>query len=281
MSSNAATQISRLMKEIADLRVSDSREAKKEPQIQARMNRANEAIQKARNESTIQSKRREVERASKDMAQVQEKRATISKKIADKQKQLVQYESQRSREEERERKKAAEEQKRLYRERERHEREVTSEMRRRKRLVVDTSIRNRRDAKDFFICHASEDKASFVRDLAKSLEDGGASVWFDEFTLRVGDSLRREIDAGLANSRFGIVVLSMHFFDKEWPQRELDGLVSLDMHGSTRILPIWHQVTKDVVLRHSPTLADRVALNTSLKTVDEIASELLEFLRTP
>ena len=281
MSSYAATQISRLVKEIADLKVTDSREAKKEPQIQARINRANEAIQRARNDSTIQSKRREIERASKELAQVQEKRATISTKIADKQKQQVQCELQRSREEERERKKAADEQKRLFRERERHERQITSEMRKRKHLVVDTSTLNPTDSKDFFVCHASEDKESFVRDLAKSLEEGGASVWFDEFTLKVGDSLRREIDKGLANSKFGVVVLSTHFFEKEWPQRELDGLVSLDMHGSTRILPIWHQVTKDIVLRHSPMLADRVALNTSISTVDEIVSELLEFIKAP
>ena len=52
-------------------------------------------------------------------------------------------------------------------------------------------------------------------------------MWFDKFILRVGDSLRRSIDYGLANSKFGIVVLSRSFFLKEYPQRELDGLVAL------------------------------------------------------
>jgi hypothetical protein len=47
---------------------------------------------------------------------------------------------------------------------------------------------------------------------------------FDEFTLSVGDRLRRSIDRGLANCRYGIVILSPMFFGKEWPQRELDGL---------------------------------------------------------
>ena len=132
--------------------------------------------------------------------------------------------------------------------------------------------------RDFFISHASEDKDSFVRELATSLEKGGASVWYDEITLKVGDGLRRKIEQGLANSRFGIVVLSTHFFAKEWPQRELDGLFALDLHGYAKILPIWHQITKDQVTRHSPMLADKVALNTSLKTVDEIACELLELV---
>ena len=52
------------------------------------------------------------------------------------------------------------------------------------------------------------------------------SVWFDELTLKVGDSLRRSIDRGLASSRFGIVVISPHFLSKEWPQKELDGLTA-------------------------------------------------------
>ena len=81
MSSNAATQIRRVMKKIADLKTSDSKEAKKESQILVRINRAREAIQRASSDSVIRSKRREVERTSKDLAQVREKRAIISKKL--------------------------------------------------------------------------------------------------------------------------------------------------------------------------------------------------------
>ena len=77
---------------------------------------------------------------------------------------------------------------------------------------------------DFFICHASEDKEDLVRRLAETLVTKGAKVWYDEFTLKVGDSLRQEIDRGLAKTKFGIVVLSQYFFDKPWPERELGGL---------------------------------------------------------
>jgi hypothetical protein len=97
-------------------------------------------------------------------------------------------------------------------------------------------------------------------------------------SLTIGDSLRRKIDEGLARSRFGVVVLSEAFFKKEWPQRELDGLVALETTGATRILPIWHKITKDEVYSRSPTLGDKVALNTSTKTVAEIAAELFELL---
>ena len=52
-------------------------------------------------------------------------------------------------------------------------------------------------------------------------------VWFDAFALTVGDSLRRSIDRGLAQSRFGIVILSEVFFAKHLPPLELDGLVAV------------------------------------------------------
>lgn len=97
--------------------------------------------------------------------------------------------------------------------------------------------------------------------------------------MKVGDSLRRTIDRGLVNSRFGVVVLSEHFFKKDWTNKELDGLVALETQGQTRILPIWHKVSKDEVARYSPTLADKVALNTSLKSISEITDSLMELLK--
>jgi hypothetical protein len=77
---------------------------------------------------------------------------------------------------------------------------------------------------DLFISHAHEDKETFVAELAQDLRSSGYSVWYDDFCLKPGDSLRRSIDRGLAESKAGLVVLSRHFFTKEWPQMELDAL---------------------------------------------------------
>ena len=71
---------------------------------------------------------------------------------------------------------------------------------------------------DVFISHASEDKPGFVRLLADKLKERRIEVWYDEFSLQVGDSLRQSIDQGLAKSRYGIVILSHHFFQKEVDQ---------------------------------------------------------------
>lgn len=133
---------------------------------------------------------------------------------------------------------------------------------------------------DVFISHASEDKDEVVRPLAQALRDQGLAVWYDEFELRIGDSLRRKIDSGLANSRFGIVVLSDAFFRKGWPNHELDGLVAMSVGGEQAILPIWHKISKAEVVRYSPSLADRVARSTANYTVEEIASEIVEVIRT-
>ncbi len=45
-----------------------------------------------------------------------------------------------------------------------------------------------------------------------------------------------------------------------------------------RILPIWRKVSKDEVVRYSAPLADKVALNTSLKGAAEIADDLMTLL---
>jgi Domain of unknown function (DUF1883)/TIR domain len=134
---------------------------------------------------------------------------------------------------------------------------------------------------DVFISHATEDKAEIVRPLAVALVGEGLRVWYDEFELRIGDSLRRKIDAGLAKSRFGVVVLSHAFFAKNWPQYELDGLVTREMTGEQIILPLWHRITKTEVIAQSPSLADKVARNTSDSTIEEIAREIADVIRNP
>jgi hypothetical protein len=127
---------------------------------------------------------------------------------------------------------------------------------------------------DVFISHASEDKDAVTRPLAEELRSRGVKVWLDEAELRIGDSLRRKVDAGLARSRFGVVILSRAFFAKGWPQYELDGIVSRSVSGEQTLLPLWHEISKDEVQRHSPSLVDKIARSTSQFTIAEIADEI-------
>jgi len=131
---------------------------------------------------------------------------------------------------------------------------------------------------DVFISHASEDKDEVVRPLALALKSEGLSVWYDEFEMKIGDSLRRKIDKGLANSRFGIVVLSKDFIRKGWTNYELDGIITKSVSDEQVLLPIWHNLTKKEVIDYSPSLADKLARNTSSFTVEEIATEIAEVI---
>jgi hypothetical protein len=115
---------------------------------------------------------------------------------------------------------------------------------------------------DVFISHASEDKDDIARPLAQALRDNGYRVWYDEFALTVGDSLRKSIDHGLAQSEFGVVILSKKFFAKHWPEQELNGLASKEVEGTKVILPVWHRVTAEEVHNFSPMLADRLGVTT-------------------
>jgi hypothetical protein len=130
---------------------------------------------------------------------------------------------------------------------------------------------------DVFISHATEDKQELVRPLAQALQSKGVAVWYDEFALKLGDSLRASIDYGLANSRFGVVVLSKHFFAKHWPVQELNGLATLEVSGNKVILPIWHKVNIEEVREFSPTLADKLA-STSDVGVDKLVEGILQIL---
>jgi hypothetical protein len=124
---------------------------------------------------------------------------------------------------------------------------------------------------DAFISHASDDKDRVTRPLAEALINRGFKIWYDEFELKIGKSLSESIDKGLTKSRFGIVILSKHFFSKSWPKRELRGLVAQEVANKGIILPIWHEISKEEVMRYSPPLADLVSISTEkgLNTVIE------------
>lgn len=127
---------------------------------------------------------------------------------------------------------------------------------------------------DIFISHAGEDKETVARPLAKALADRGWRVWLDELELTVGDSLSGRIDAALSKSRFGVVVLSPAFFEKPWPQRELQGLAAREViAGSKVILPVWHEMDQAFLVKHSPVLADRLGALTS-RGIGHVADQI-------
>lgn len=138
---------------------------------------------------------------------------------------------------------------------------------------------------DIFISHASEDKDEIAHPIANELRKRGFKVWYDEYILQLGDSLRKKIDEGLAQCRFGLVILSPNFFSKQWTQKELDALTAREVSKGTKvILPIWHNITAQDIEKYSPILAGRFAVSTSdglEKIIKQIIAVLTEFTIQP
>ena len=272
-------EVARHQKTLADLQKKLAGETKKEASKSDEIDRIERSISKSISVSALRSKKQQITRAMSAIADIQKKKADLSKKTADTNSRLHKAQESLMKEKEKERKKIHDAEKKREREQLNHQRSITQNLRSQFSYKTSEAPAKLRNVKyDVFISHASEDKEGFVKPLVEALQTDGYKVWYDEFTLKVGDSLRRSIDNGLRNSRYGIVVFSNAFFAKNWTQYELDGLVTKEMEGRKVILPIWHMVSKDQVQNYSPTLADKKAINSSLSTIDGIVSQLAEVL---
>lgn len=280
------SNIQRVQDELSSLQGRLSNESGNEADKAERIARIQGSLSPSMSASTRQSRLRESARLQSDLAAIQKKKSDLNKRIAEKTRDLHRYQADLVREQEREQKKIDAAEQRRRGEQRTYLRQLDQQLHDHRRKLHELGqAPNVRASEvpttyDLFISHASEDKDDFVRPLAEALTARGLRVWYDEFQLRIGDSLRQSIDRGLANSRYGVVVLSSSFFAKNWPQYELNGLVAREMNGIKVILPIWHKVTKNDVLAYSPSLADKVALNSSLLSIDEIAKGLADIVAT-
>ncbi|MEI3776070.1 TIR domain-containing protein [Pectobacterium brasiliense] len=293
ISSNQSS-IVRIQKDIASLQQKIAEESKKEARLLTQIQQTQRSITKNTSASTLSSKLTQIARYNEDIAKCNSKKSDISKTIANKTSELHRYETQLAKDEDTERKKQDADRKKKEKEQLDFQKKLTLEMEAKTRaiqaqikvtsqsLATHSHTSEEDDIQpeyDVFISHASEDKDSFARPFAERLKELGINVWYDEFSLSWGDSLRRKIDQGLGNSRFGIVVISKAFVTKPWTGYEFDGLVTREINGSGRILPIWHEISKAEVLKFSSTLADKKALTTSDFTIDEMAEQLLPLLK--
>jgi hypothetical protein len=127
-----------------------------------------------------------------------------------------------------------------------------------------------------FISHDARDKEAIAQPIAVELSTLGCPVWFDEFSIRVGDSLRESIEKGLKKCEKCIFVLTPQFLKNEkWAKREFDSIFTRELIEKRRvILPVWHSVTPDNVYQYSPILADRAAISWG-EGVEKVARKLL------
>ena len=273
-------KINHIQKAIEQLQKKLTNESSKEARKNDSIRKAVDRLNRTNISATAKSKQREIQRNEKAIIQIQKKKADLNKKIAQKTSSLHKAQNELYKEQDKEQKKLQKEIEHRDRESRRQVSSLLNQIENgNSHITSDSETQEATLSYHAFISHASEDKDDIVRPLSEKLQDQGFDIWYDEFELQVGDSLRRNIDKGLRHSKFGIVILSQNFFEKDWPQYELDGLVQKEILGGKVILPIWHKVTKDEVMKYSPSLADKVALSTASYSIDEIAGELYKALK--
>lgn len=126
-----------------------------------------------------------------------------------------------------------------------------------------------------FVLHDSRDKKFIARPLAMKLSGLGIPVWFDEFSLKLGDSLRESIEKGIKDTDYCILIVTKNFLTNNgWTKAEFNAVFSKEIVEKKKsMLPIWHEVSTEEVYEYSPSLVDRLAANWS-EGVDSVAAKL-------
>jgi hypothetical protein len=127
---------------------------------------------------------------------------------------------------------------------------------------------------DVFLSHASADN-EVATQLYDELAARGLDTWFDGAELRIGESLMRQIDRGIARSRCGVLLITEAFLrGRFWTEREMTALVG----GRRRVIPVRHGVAVEDLAAYSPILSDFVGLDMDLHGLDEIADQIASAL---
>lgn len=270
-------------RELTQLRHDLSKATSEAAAARVKASKATAAAGSARSESTVRQRLSEAAREEKKANAAEVRRGQIEKKIADKEKSV--FESQRRYEAdvERERKQAFAQMTASIAQRESQFHPSLGRAGGSFQPSVSPSLLDGVTGKDVFISHASEDKDEVARPLASALEVRGVTVWIDELSIAWGQPIRRAIEQGIANCTYGLVIISPSFMRKHWTQAELDALYGRQMgqaDGHGVILPLWHRVTADDVQRELPMVAGLKALNTAVSSVESIADDLADLVRS-
>ena len=84
------------------------------------------------------------------------------------------------------------------------------------------------EPKSVFLSHSSRDNA-FCERLALDLVGYDVKVWYDEWEIKVGDSLREKIAAGIETQDQLAVVLSRASVQSDWVQKELNAALAKEL----------------------------------------------------
>ncbi|MGX7198781.1 TIR domain-containing protein [Enterococcus nangangensis] len=280
----AQRTVNQLNKDIASLEKKMADLVKKEADRTKKIGTTQRSITKNTSASMLRTKSRQIEGYQKELAKVLSDKADINKKMADKRKRLSDATLKLQKEESTQAKSLVKQQEKVYATYEKQISDLTKQVTEQSAIATSSdNVFNSDGTEEFdvFLSHAAEDKESFCDEFSAILQEKhGLKVWYDSISIKWGDSIRAEIDKGLKKSKFGVVILSRNYIKKYWTNYELEALFQIESNGGKVILPIWHDITKKEIQDFSPTLAGKLAMNTSMMTPDEIAEKLNEIFQS-
>lgn len=132
---------------------------------------------------------------------------------------------------------------------------------------------------DVFLSHATADKIDYVDELKRSFEQLGINVFYDSDSIEWGDNWKDKIMRGLANSRFGVIVISENYFGREWTDIELKSLLSRQKaSGQKVVLPILYNTSIEKINRMYKNLSDIQFMDASIFNIQDITIQLARIL---
>jgi hypothetical protein len=134
---------------------------------------------------------------------------------------------------------------------------------------------------DVFISYAHEDKESIARPLAEELSRQGLKVWFDEFLMDKSREIFKEINDGMANSKYAIAIISLSYLSKDWTIHEFSGLYELSDTQEIKILPVWHDISKREIANKFPLVITLSAVATSTTDFNLLVKKIMRVIKPP
>jgi len=130
-----------------------------------------------------------------------------------------------------------------------------------------------------YFAHATEDKEN-ARPIAQGLLARGIDVWFDEWEISTGDSLRRKMEEGLKNCTHFIALLTPTSVTKPWVNEEIDAGLMAQIEGSARFMGLRMGIDVGSL---SPFLRTKLCpeIQVTEAAIDGLAADIMGVSRKP
>jgi TIR domain len=116
------------------------------------------------------------------------------------------------------------------------------------------------------------------------MEMHGFKVWFDKYAIRPGQDIVERIEAGLAECRHAILIITQRFLrNKSWASHELNALIARQFAEKRKdlIIPVLIGVRQEEFSKRSPLLRPIRSVSVSaMKFRTQVVGAVREISRT-